>query len=820
MEGKMIGLRRAHLLVGAGLVALLAPLGAEAQTGNDQAPQALANNDGDIIVTATRREEKLSDVPASIAAFSQAKMDQQGVRDVSDIARLTPGVTFNRLSNLGSSISIRGISSGAGAATVGVYIDDTPVNQRATISSGNFSSNAYPRIFDLERVEILRGPQGTLFGASSEGGAIRFITPSPSLDKFSVYGRAEIASTAGGAASYEGGVAVGGPIVPEKLGFRGSFWFRNDGGYIDRLNPNTGAVVDKNANEERTYAARFALKWQVGRLAVTPSIFFQRIQQDDTRTVWPEPQGPNAADFAYLNYTDKSKNRYGQAYSQKQPFRQKFVLPALKLEYDGDGFDIISNTSYYSRREHGITDFTPFEVPLWTFIYLGKPQPLPINPNDKATGVDVQRNKFFTQEVRIQSDDPDARLTWTVGAFYSKNKVQTFRSVENTFLGGLLFDAGYTGRGKTQPCTSPDNCIVDAFGVPLASGRYLFVGNTTTWDTQLAGFAELGYKITDKLTLTAGVRVSRTKFKFENFADGPVNGPPAPRTDVGSTTETPITPKVGLSYKAENGNLYYIMVSDGFRIGGANVPIYNTGCDVAAVGGVPQTYDSDKTRNYEVGAKLGFLNNRLMFDGSVFLIKWKKRIGNVSIPPVGACPLSFTDNLGDVTSYGFDLAIRAQPIRGLTLSTAIGKAHATYDKDFFSSTTQTKPTVSDGDAIDGSRLTLTVSGEYAFNLTDSAEAYLRGDYTYTGGNDRTPGLNPNNSVYDPTAPNEKDPSLNLVNLRAGVRFSGLDVSAFVNNAFDSNHIYDNGSLGAFSPLHGGALAFRPRTAGVTVSLRY
>ena len=120
MEGKMIGLRRAHLLVGAGLVALLAPLGAEAQTGNDQAPQALANNDGDIIVTATRREEKLSDVPASIAAFSQAKMDQQGVRDVSDIARLTPGVTFNRLSNLGSSISIRGISSGAGAATVGV----------------------------------------------------------------------------------------------------------------------------------------------------------------------------------------------------------------------------------------------------------------------------------------------------------------------------------------------------------------------------------------------------------------------------------------------------------------------------------------------------------------------------------------------------------------------------------------------------------------------------------------------------------------------------------------------------------------------------
>lgn len=804
----------ARLAIGAGFAALAVASPGWAQDGQgsqaEDASRATSSQD-DIIVTATRREESIRDVPQSVAAFSQELMDKQGVRDVGDIARLTPGITFNRFGNLGSSISIRGISSGAGAATVGVYIDDTPINQRATISSGNFSSNAYPQIFDLERVEVLRGPQGTLFGASSEGGTIRFITPEPSLTDLSVYARGELASTAGGANSYEGGVAVGGPIVEDKLGFRGSVWYRSDGGYVDRLDSRTGRVDDKNANEQRTLAARFALRWQpTERLTITPSIFYQKIDLDDTRTILYPLTDPR---FTYLNYTDLSKNRFGQAYPLQQPFKQNFVLPALKLEFDGDGFDVISNTSYYRRKEHGITDFTPFEVPLWTLIFTGRPVPLPTNPGDVATGTDFQRNKFFTQEIRFQNDNPDARLNWTVGGFYSKNKVETFRSVENTFLGQLLQDNGL-------PCATPAQCIVVAFGVPLAQGRYLFVGNTTTWDEQLAGFGQVDFKITDKIKLTGGIRVARTKFKFENFADGPVNGPPAPRTDVGSTTETPVTGKIGVSYQAENGNLYYASVSDGFRIGGANVPIYNRGCDVNAVGGVPPTYDSDRTRNYEAGAKLNLANNAILVDGSVFLIKWKNRIGNVSIPPVGACPLSFTDNLGDVTSYGFDLAVRVRPTRGLTLSAAVGDANATYDRDFFPTTTQTKPTVSKGDAIDGSRTTITLSGDYEWQIASGTDFYLRADYTYTGRNDRTPDLNPANAIYDPTAPNDPGRANNVVNARIGARWRGIDLSAFVNNLFDENRLIDTGSFGPGSPLHGSFLTNRPRTFGVTAAYRY
>ncbi|WEK43979.1 MAG: TonB-dependent receptor [Candidatus Sphingomonas colombiensis] len=808
---------RVRLALGVGLAALATanPAWAQDRAGvkaDEQAAAATSSSD-DIIVTATRREESVRDVPASIAAFSQELMDKQGVRDVGDIARLTPGLSFTRYSNLGSAISIRGISSGAGAATVGVYIDDTPINQRATISSGNFSSNAYPQIFDLERVEVLRGPQGTLFGASSEGGTVRFITPSPSLTDYSVYARGELATTRGGANSYEAGVAVGGPIVQDRLGFRASFWQRTDGGYIDHLNTQTGRLERANANEQRSIAARFALAFRpVDDLTITPSIFYQRINLDDTSTVWEQTKDPA---YAYLNYTNASKDVYGQAYPLRQPYHQNFILPALKIEYNGPGFDVISNTSYYRRHENGINDFTPFEVPMWTSFFTPKAVSLPTNPRDVATGTDQQRNNFFTQELRIQNNNTDSRLNWTFGAFYSKSKVETFRSVENTFLGKLLLD----NAGMFLGCTTPDGCLVSAFGTGLANGRYLFVGNTTTWDEQLAGFGQLDFKITDKLTLSAGGRVSHTTFKFENFADGSVNGPPAPRTDLGKSSETPFTPKVGVSYKAENGNLYYATISDGFRIGGANVPIYNTGCNPAAVGGVPKTYSSDRVRNYEAGAKINFFDNKVLLDGSVFLIKWKNRIGNVAIPP-GSCPLSFTANLGDVTSFGFDLAIRVKPTNGLTLTANVGDANATYDKDYFPTKTQAKPTVSAGDAIDGSRTTFNIAAEYEFVAMNETNFYVRGDYSYTGINHRTAGLNPNNAGYDPTAPNNPGYVNNLVNLRVGARVNGMDISVFANNLFNENHLLNTGALGFGSSLEGAYLYNRPRTYGVTLTYRH
>ena len=191
----------------------------------------------EVVVTAQRRTEKLSKVPESISAFTTEKMDQLDIKNISDLVRFTPGVTFDTESK---DISIRGVNSTAGDATTGIYIDDTPIQIRAL---GFGSDNTLPAVFDLQRVEVLRGPQGTLFGAGSEGGTVRYITPAPSLDEYSEYAKAELSTTQYGAPSYELGAAVGGPIDDGHLGFRVSAWGRRDGGWIDKVDYATGATL-------------------------------------------------------------------------------------------------------------------------------------------------------------------------------------------------------------------------------------------------------------------------------------------------------------------------------------------------------------------------------------------------------------------------------------------------------------------------------------------------------------------------------------------------------------------------------------------------
>src|SRR5471032_2526662 len=169
----------------------------------------------EITVTATRHEESLSKVPISVTALTQEAMDLRGIKDMQDVARFTPGV---RIDNTGTNnISIRGISSSGGAGTTGIYLDDTPIQIRALAFNPD---EALPKSFDIERIEVLRGPQGTLFGAGSEGGTVRYITTQPSLTKSSIYARSEVSATQYGDPSYEAGAAIGGPLVDGTFGAR------------------------------------------------------------------------------------------------------------------------------------------------------------------------------------------------------------------------------------------------------------------------------------------------------------------------------------------------------------------------------------------------------------------------------------------------------------------------------------------------------------------------------------------------------------------------------------------------------------------------
>src|SRR6266849_3344455 len=256
------------LIVGA-VACLATPASANDATAT--AEPAAAGGLEEIVVTATRREENISKVPISVTAFNQDMIDQRGIKDFNDVVRFTPGVSIDTSGT--NAISIRGISSSGGAGTTGIYIDETPIQMRAL---GFNPDDTLPKTFDLDRVEVLRGPQGTLFGAGSEGGTVRYIMNQPSVTKESTYARSEVSFTRHGDPSYEAGIAHGGPIVNDVLGYRASVWYRYDGGWIDRIDPTTLDVVDHRSNHANSIAARLALLLQpIEAIKITPSFSYQ-----------------------------------------------------------------------------------------------------------------------------------------------------------------------------------------------------------------------------------------------------------------------------------------------------------------------------------------------------------------------------------------------------------------------------------------------------------------------------------------------------------------------------------------------------------------
>src|ERR1700731_3068486 len=308
----------------------------------------------EIVVTATRHEEGLSKVPISVTALTQEALDVRGVKDFQDVARFTPGVNIDNSGT--NNISIRGIASSGGAGTTGIYLDDTPIQMRALAFNPD---EALPKSFDIDRIEVLRGPQGTLFGSGSEGGTVRYITTQPSLTKSSIYAREEVSYTQGGEPSYEGGIAGGMPLIDGTLGVRASVWYRRDGGYIDRIDPVTLATDQKNANYDQTTLLRLAAVWApTEHLTVTPSIYYQDRYRNDVESYWPL-------------YSNPSKDRFVNANPTQRSDPDRFYLAALKLEADLGATKLISNTSYYHRQEETGYDGTLYNLGFYQSFFGG-----------------------------------------------------------------------------------------------------------------------------------------------------------------------------------------------------------------------------------------------------------------------------------------------------------------------------------------------------------------------------------------------------------------------------------------------------------------
>ena len=761
--------------------------------------ETVANTVGleEVMVTAQRREESLQAVPISVSVSSQAAMDAQGTRVIDDIARLTPGVTFVRSANNNNSessnIAIRGIASNAGASTTGVYIDDTPIQGR-NLSFPSFTT--YPALFDVERVEVLRGPQGTLFGAGSEGGTIRFISPEPDLDRYSAYVRSEVAATEDGDPLYELGVAGGGPIVDGKAGFRASVSYRHEGGYVDRVNWHTEKVVDDAANSADTMTARLAVKWAVSdAVSITPSILYQKRDVDDTAAWW----SPRKGEPDPTNGQFDRPFRTGNAVAQ--PSTDKFVLPALKIEWDLGQVRLVSSTSYFKREQSATTDYTQFD----RAIFLGSPYPPIVIPEfgiDEP--VDVQAPGFWednqenwTQELRLESTDPDARVAWTAGLFYQHAEETTSHKVY-------------------------DPQMLINFGIPPDfGGGFIYVESPRVGtDKQLAAFGQADISMTDKLTLTLGLRYARAEFEGEaiyppSFVVGFQGS-----ASSGKQEENPLTPKVGLNYQFGAGNLVYATAAKGFRIGGANADVGQfCGDALASIGlsEVPESYDADSVWSYEVGTKNLFADNRVLLNASAYLVKWKDIQQNV---PLTSCGFQYTANLGEAESKGFDIQIQGR----VTDAISLGGTFA-YTDTQFTKTVQLAPTVqpivSDGDHFAGSPWTVVLFGQVDFPVSGK-DAYVRADYQYSAQQtDQVAAQNPangGNALWFPSVPVQS-----FTSLRAGVKWDRLDVSLFAQNLFDT-HPRLSANQDIPSPSGGTPLfyvmSWRPRTIGLTATYRY
>jgi iron complex outermembrane recepter protein len=791
----------------------------------------------EIVVTATRREESISRVPISITAINQDAIDQKGIKDFSDIVRFTPGVAFD--SSQTNQISIRGISSSGGSGTTGIYIDDTPIQVR---NLGFNSDDTLVKLFDLDRVEVLRGPQGTLFGAGSEGGTVRYITVQPSLTETSVYAKGETSYTQGGAPSYESGLAVGTPVVDGVFGIRFSAWYRRDGGWIDRIDPTTLQLVDANANRDGTAALRLAGLWQPNdAIRVTPSILYQNSQRNDVTIYWPEYSNPGA-------------NSYVSADPTARPEPDVFYLPALNVQADLGPTRLISTTSYFHRDEISGYDGTLYnlgyyqsQLPLYgnaagmaAFPLLdGSGVHLPPGLTDyrsPASVTNTQRN--LTQEFRLQSTDPAARLSWTVGAFYSLDRQFSLEEIHDP-MADTLFNQlfGYP--------------IAEFFGTPLnPNGTSVlpmgdsYFNQLLSFDRQIAGFGEANFKVTDTLKLTAGVRISKDSYSIESLSGGPQNS--GTRAGTQSNSETPVTPKAGIEWQADPNDLYYFTYSKGFRPGGGNpsIPYDPTfqnptvGCtqdfqNLGLKNGAPATFKSDTVQSFEVGAKNNF-DNRIRLATSIYYIKWNNIQEDV-VPPI--CQIQFTENLGNAVSKGFDLQADFQVTDAFSLESTFGFTDARYTTSTYIGPVHTGlPVVAAGDAIAGPNgigtgysippYSITLGPEYKFKAF-AHESYVRADWEYEAGDKWLhASQDPNTSSYDPSSlPDERQ---SFVSMRAGTQLGGFGVSLFVDNLTDShtllnynhqtNSYYGSGALMA-SPAYR-YISYRPRTFGVTVVFRH
>ena len=734
----------------------------------------------EVIVTATRRAESLQDVGMAITAITDQELERMGAVNLIDFAVRVPNLAMayeadGRFDS--SSPSLRGIF---GKNTTGFYFDDTPVN-----------ASMLPRVVDVERIEVLRGPQGSLWGAKSMGGTIRMITKQPTLNESESTAHATLSSVKEGDLNWNFDGAFNIPVVEDKFALRVNAYYGSNSGVFDReylptwvdsfgttrVNPGPSFETNENVDDEKYWGGQIAGKIMLNdALSLDLRVMGQKVEAD----------GLPFADIFPDNTTEM------RFYDTEEPGSDKWYIASGTFRWTVDAGTLVSTTSWYERETN------EFEEEL-TFLHflLDQVIGIPIDPIESRINT-IENYQSFAHETRF-STDFDGDFQFTAGIFYQDAEWDHFypRAVQTGLAAAIDAFTEFPGLGQ--------NC---EFGFCLTDDDLIFTDRTLTKTEEKAIFGELTYQFNDRWSITAGGRWYDTSVSAVDAADGFANGGPSSFDE--SQSESGFNPKVLVQADVNDDWNLYGSASKGFRIGGVNgnVPIGLCGPELDGLGIDPSnatTYDSDSLWSYELGFKSSLAGNRVSLNGAVFMIDWSdvQQLNRL------ACGFQFTQNAGQAESTGFELELQAALVEGLTLTAAVGYTDAEITDD------GGVAGVAVGDKVQGvPDWTFTGSAQYTWPVSNGWEGLVRGDVNYYGDS-----FSANNEGIGANARLREN--WTALNLRAGMVNEKWEIILFVNNATDERaSLADSRSIAAEAPARQRLVVSRPRTIGIEGRVRF
>lgn len=731
---------RNTLLVSTALVAIALPgtalaqeetAAATAQASAATADEAQEGQGEMIVVTATKRAEPILDIPQSVTVVGGDTLERQHATTFQDYLSQIPGLSLEQDNPGEGRLVLRGVNTGGVSSTVAVYVDETPFGSSTGLVNGAVLAGDFDT-FDIDRVEVLRGPQGTLYGASSLGGVLKFVTTAPKLGTFGARGRAGIEFVDGGGTGYNFSGMVNAPLG-DIAAFRGSGFYRKDAGWINAQGEDANflgvpSLDGEDINESKVWGGRGSILVKpTEELSVRLTAIGQHIESD----------APNQVEVDSEDY-DPIDGKFRQTVFFRQPNELDYRLYNGLVEYDFGWANLVSSTSFGKSDQEFTLDAVPILGMALNFlfgaIHPGFPPPFPPKLTDAfiAPFQDQETDlRKFTQEVRLASPSND-KFEWMAGVYYTHEEGKI-----DQFIGSVDYATGQ----------STGLSLLDTIATLRLDSDY----------KELAGFANVTWHVTDRFDIGGGGRLAKNDQSSRQVSASALGL--VGTADISTESdESVFTYSISPRFELSDTTAVYGRIAKGYRPGGPNV------VSPTAPATVPRTFDSDSLTSYEVGLKHD-LGRRFSLDLAAYHLKWKdiQLITTVDLVNVNI-------NGGTAASNGIEGSLNFRPMTGLQLGVngAWIDAHLTSD---------TTPEVGgkDGDKLPWvPKLSFSLNTDYEWKLSDTATAFVGGTLAYTG-------KQRDNFVLFGAAPQRRIPDYAIIDLRAGVEFGRFTVDAYVKN---------------------------------------